>query len=34
MPFADPGVGDTLPIAVDKELAHFFAPDDERIALA
>jgi multiple sugar transport system ATP-binding protein len=31
---AAPSVGDTLPIAVDMERAHFFAPGDDGIALA
>ena len=31
---AAPAVGDTLPIAVDMERAHFFAPGDDGIALA
>jgi len=31
---AAPGVGETLPIAVDMERAHFFAPGDDGIALA
>ena len=31
---AAPAVGETLPIAVDMERAHFFAPGDDGIALA
>ena len=31
---AAPAVGDTVPIAVDMERAHFFAPGDDGIALA
>jgi hypothetical protein len=31
---AAPGVGEPVPIAVDMERAHFFAPGDDGIALA
>jgi hypothetical protein len=31
---AAPGVGETLPVAVDMERAHFFAPGELGIALA